>query len=139
MTATIRAVNNEDIPFVLSSWLKSYRYSQAARNVVNDIYFSEQVGQKARILEMLSDCRTLVACDEEEGDCIYGWICAESIEGSVPPVVHYVYVKSSYRRRGLARALLKAAGVGGAPFWATHETAAIRGRIDYVYCPWYTG
>ena len=135
----IRPADERDLPLILNSWLKSYRNAPACTTVPNDIYFSEDRGQKARILDLLSNGQTLIACDPEDDDCVYGWICTEEPGvSSVPPVVHYVYVKQAYRLRGVARGLLKAAGVGDAPFWATHETIAARKTgIPYIYNPYH--
>lgn len=133
---TVRPACTDDVGLILNSWLKSYRQSEAARTVTNEIYYSENIGEKARIVSLMRKGQTLVACDPTEQDIVFGWVCADAV---IPPVVHYVYVKSPYRRRGLARKLLKAAGVGSAPFLATHETYDVRGRINYVYCPWYVG
>lgn len=44
---------------------------------------------------------TYVACDENERDFLYGAICCDKER------VHFVYVKSAFRRNGIAKALLK--------------------------------
>lgn len=63
-------------------------------------------------------CRLLVLCFESTPDQILGWIAFEA-----PNVLHYVYVKQPFRRRGLATFLLNAADLSY-PIKATHKTYA---------------
>ncbi|MDQ3023239.1 MAG: hypothetical protein M3R04_02460 [bacterium] len=133
----IRECRESDLPLVLNSWLRSYRNEDAVRTVTNEIYYSEVVGQKARILDLMAHGRTVVACDLDDADSVFGWACSSIAHPgvSVPPVMHYVYVKQAYRGNGLGRALLGALGVGKAPVWATHETRAVRALGGYCYVP----
>ena len=35
----LRAATEEDIPFIMNSWLKSFRGSSFSRNIINTVYF----------------------------------------------------------------------------------------------------
>lgn len=130
----IRAAGEADLGLILNSWLKSYRNSDSMRTVTNDIYYSEIVGQKARILELMAKGKTLVACDPTDPEIVYAWA---NIGRLNPPVVNYVYTKQVYRRQGIAKCILSSVGIeDGVPVWATHESRALRelGK-PYTYVP----
>ncbi len=65
----------------------------------------------------------IVACVPSMPDEAYGWTCA----GRSPSILHYVYVKTVWRTKGVGRALVAAAGFGaGAPLVCSHMTPAFR-------------
>lgn len=90
-----------DLPFVLSSWMQSHREEGANALMDNDAYFA---AVKPRLIEILSRSPVLVASNPEDPWQVYGWIAAE------PDVLHYVYVKSVYRKFGIGRQLFDAVG-----------------------------
>ncbi|NIV38901.1 MAG: GNAT family N-acetyltransferase [Anaerolineae bacterium] len=127
--------------FLFNSWLESYRSSDSARNVATDIY----MGHHHRLIESLledSDNLTAVAVDLDDPDQYYGW--AMGTHRGPALVLHYVYVKSSFRRFGLARLLVEhlAWRREGEThiFFATHQThtgrGIIRHRPDWHYHPY---
>ena len=149
---TFRPLEPGDYNFVLNSWLESYREYvcgpkrrgddlappiNGPQRVTAQTYFDSH----QRIIAKLSEVRRFViGCDPEDTNFIIGWICGEtySYEGqSLEAVVDYVYVKSSYRRQGVASALLDhGLGWRGEPIIATHWTRAItpiahKFRISY--------
>ena len=135
----IRPACTDDLPLLLNSWLKSYRNAPAVTTVPNELYFDEGMGQKARILSLLGECETRVACDPEDHEVVYGWITFEPTL-DLPTIVHYAYVKQAYRRQGIGTALLRDAGVvGDAPFWISHETPVVnvirRNGLNCVHNP----
>jgi len=86
----------EDTNFILSSWLKSYRSSVPL--VSDDIYFEYH---KAYVTNLILKSTIIVACDPDYPSSIYGYAVTE------PEIVHYVYVKHTLRRFGIATALLE--------------------------------
>lgn len=99
----LRLANDEDIPFIFNSWLKSYRNSYFAKNISNTIFYSEH----HKLLEkVINQSKIVVACKEDEPDQIYGWICAGKTEGIF--TLHYIYVKHPFRSFGVGKALLNA-------------------------------
>lgn len=96
-----RPANEEDISFIFSSWLKSFRNSQFAKNLVNSVYFTEH----HKVIEkIVKSSHVIVACNEQDTSQIYGWICAQQVDGIF--CLHYIYVKHPFRKMGLARALI---------------------------------
>lgn len=100
----IRPALLEDVPFIFSSWLKSYRDAPAVRGVPNSIYYAEQ----HRLIEKVfssKNLRVYIACDKEETTQIFGYLVAEVSESG--PVLHWEYVKHSFRNFGVGKGLEK--------------------------------
>lgn len=97
----IREANQEDVAFIFNSWLKSYRQSLFARNITNTIYFD----QHHKVLEnLLKTNKVIIACNEKDPSQMYGYICAGKEDGIF--VLHYIYVKHTYRNLGIGKELL---------------------------------
>lgn len=103
-TLAFRAAKQEDLNFILSSWLRSYR--DAKRTVKNKDYFPGQ----QRLIGALAGKRNLViGCDADTPEWIAGYACGQMLDdGSL--LLDYVYVKQPYRERGIGRALIAALG-----------------------------
>jgi GNAT superfamily N-acetyltransferase len=97
----IRPAMEGDVPFIFSSWLKSYRASIGTKQVNNTVFFSEH----HKIIEnLLRTSSTFVICPAEDEAQICGYICAEQVDSIF--VLHYVYVKQTFRGLGIAKLLL---------------------------------
>jgi GNAT superfamily N-acetyltransferase len=125
-----RHMDSRDEHFVLDSWAKSYRESDYAGLIQNKDWFPIMLRQLGKLLT-LPHVKVTIAFDPSDADRvadIYGWICVE--HGFVSPLVYYVFVKSAYRRRGIARDLFRAAGIDLArPFAFICQTAVIEEMI----------
>jgi hypothetical protein len=96
-----RPADPSDINFILNSFLRSLRSYPALKHVPNELYYYEQT----RVVEkLLKESITLILCNPEIPDQIYGYIIANPNEET-----HFVYVKYTYRKFGFARKLLEAA------------------------------
>lgn len=131
----MRHPHKEDIPFIFNSWLHSYRHSLHVKNISNTVFYSEH----HKVLERLfKRCEAKIACDPTDQNQIYGYIVYERITGVL--VVHYVYVKQPYRKLGLCKQLLSAAGRNpGEAFAYTHETFMgnrLSGKFSALYNPY---
>jgi hypothetical protein len=71
-------------------------------------------GQNALIAHLLETCPPIIAEFESVPGEVVGWTCRSLTE----PVTHFIYVKHSYRRHGVASVL--AAGTK----YHTHQTRA---------------
>lgn len=100
----LRPAIQEDVPFIFNAWLRSYRTSDFARNIDSKIYYSEQHNLIERLLQK---SETLVIVSETDSTQIYGFICSTKTDGIL--TIHYLYVKHSFRKLGLARSLLQVA------------------------------
>lgn len=96
----IRDPKGNDLPFVLNSWLKSDRDNGRNRLMSQETYYG---GYRDECIKKLDKGFVTVACNTEDEDQIFGWVCADA------GVIHYVYVKVPFRNSGVASALVKAA------------------------------
>jgi len=132
----LRRARKSDIPFITSSWLKSHRYGYSSQSVPNTVYYH----QHHKILEeVIPRSVVLVACNHEDPDQILGWMCAEVVDTAM--VIHYVYVKKSFRKFGLAKRLVQTmAEVEDPPaFMCTHSNREVRDIVEkkeIIYNPY---
>jgi ribosomal protein S18 acetylase RimI-like enzyme len=99
----LREPNKDDINFIFSSWLKSFRSSNFAKNVTNTIYFD----QHHKVIEsLLQNSKIIVACNRDDKKQIIGYMVATKINDIL--TIHYAYVKHPYRRLGVGKLLLSA-------------------------------
>ena len=136
-----RPAEPAEAPFILDSWLYSFRSADAAGLIAMEDWPSVMRPQLAKVLAR-SGVLVTVAYKPGEMDHradLYGWIAVErdflvvrrrpherpSLVKSDEPLVHYVFVKQPYRQLGIARGLFNAAGVSPAsPFLYTCKTGA---------------
>jgi len=131
----IREATVDDAPFIFNSWLKSYKDSDFARRVPNIIYFAEH----HKLIEgLLSHCSIYVACSEEDSNQILGYIVASSFTGT--PIIHYIYIKHSFRKLGLATQLISSLSLNksnmiAVTHWNKYATIASN-KYHLVYHPY---
>jgi hypothetical protein len=98
---TIRALQEGDIPFLFSSYLKSYR--PYFNHLGNDAYYSLHHERMSQFLEKGAIGAVAVASDDP--DVILGWVLLQVTEDTV--VVFYSYVKHAFRSLKLATTMLE--------------------------------
>lgn len=146
-----RAANTTDLPFILDSWLSSFRQSYHVRGLEGPVYYNEQ----RRVAEtLLQRATVLVACDPESPTTIWGWAIGEEVDSFL--VVHFVYVRGGFQDYGIGGHLVSTflAGARGAVALVyTHQTKAGRkwaekmaermpqtehnGRMPVIYNPYF--
>ena len=117
----LRELREDDRPFVAKSWLESFAGSHDAGPIPMHLY---RPVYRAAIAWLIgrSDSKTIVACSAENDSLILGWSCGGNTSRH-GKVLHYVFVKSWYRRRGIATSLIAALGLAPAePFIYTYRT-----------------
>lgn len=130
-----RKAIESDVAFIFNSWLKSFRQSNLCKGITDTIYYNEH----HKVIEnLLLTCDTFILCPESNPDDIYGYICAEKIDGVF--VVHFIYIKHIYRGLGLAKKLVEvfehdynSAGM------YTHDTRigeTLAKKYNFVYNPY---
>jgi hypothetical protein len=87
---------------ILSSWLRSYRTAHSAGLISMDRWADVM---RVELEAILDRAETLVARGSD-GVTQYAWLCFEGDD-----LVHFAYVWEAYRKRGVAGALLTAAGL----------------------------
>ena len=101
----IRPMRSEDEAFIFATWLQATRRSTyEARRIRDAVFFPRRHDLYERILRRST---VLVACLAEDQDTILGYVVAESDRS--PPVLHFVFVKMTMRRFGIATRLIASA------------------------------
>ncbi len=101
----LRHCAQNDMDFVFDSWMRSFRKAGVNRLIPEDYY---KAWQSKRIEQVLkSGSKILIACSADNIDSVLGWLCYTTYDGE--PVVHFTYVKSKYRRSGLAKMMFNKA------------------------------
>ena len=94
-----RQLRESDLGFLFNSWLKSYReYDNSwAKTIPSSIYFEQH---KKVLIGILKISRAVVACSKEDPNQVYGYLVYQPAGRIV--ILHYCYVKKSFRRFGIA-------------------------------------
>lgn len=87
-----RPAKPSDIPFVMDSWLNSWRVSPWAGCIPNNYYY--KVTRAAIEQLIIRGAKLEIACKESDPDKILGWVCSELTGPDT--VIHYLYVKEGY-------------------------------------------
>lgn len=124
----VRPFRPSDESFVFASWLNSHAPNRDMR-IPRDIYYQEQ---HALIRELLSTDTFLIAAEKGDPELIFGWLAGAEL--SIGRVLDYVFVKPTYRRMGVARALLEDFG----PIDAYSHAGPVSPRLlpDAVFDPY---
>lgn len=106
----VRPFMEQDARFILATWLKSYR--DFNRKIPSHVYFAYQQKLIQRIAQSE---KTIVAvcCGHDDPTFIAGFTVAEKFTTNDPKealVVHYSYLKLTYRHYGLCLEMLKYLG-----------------------------
>lgn len=128
----LRPANKHDVPYITSTWLRSFRDSRVVRNIPNTLYY--QYHHKL-LEELLPRCAErggiLVACDWQEnvseslgdpGQRILGYLVGEPLK--IGPMIHYCYVRKQHRGKGIGKKLLDT-------FYEDHEYN--KGDVSLLY------
>lgn len=108
-----------DMPFVVDSFLESFRTAHAAGLIVMTDWRPVMTRQLALMFGRRGT-EVWVAHHPTEADHtadLYGWIALSQPKPPETPLVFYVYVKQAFRRMGIARGLFAAAGVDPTGEW----------------------
>jgi hypothetical protein len=120
-----------DLPFIMNSWLRSWRDSDFAKLMKNEVFYENY---EPFIKGILQRANVLVACSVDDPDQIFGYIVYEN-----PQIVHYVYVKTVYKKLGLAKSLFKRTVDITKPIVVTHANdyyEAVKGKYtNLIYNP----
>jgi GNAT superfamily N-acetyltransferase len=115
----IRLMEPGDDDFVFHSWLTFYRESSRfAKHIKNTIFFERHHRVIERILKAEST-KALVCCSKDDPHVIYGYLIFSQLKKF--DVVHMVYVKESFRRLGIAKALFEDAELDPDEIVFTHR------------------
>lgn len=134
----IRSYQDQDINFIINSWLKNYKFSSKfAQNIPAKIYYSYH---EPIIKALINNCanHSIVATLEDAPNVILGYLIQQPFENH--SLVHYVYVKFPFRSNGIAKQMFEAAGIDPDYFTHTHWTGPVTAYYDYhpniIYNPY---
>lgn len=115
----LRGLKESDKNFILNSWLKSLRaQNQFFAQIPAKIYFEVHAKSIQRIFHT---AQALIAHPINEPDIVIGYLIYDPSPGRYV-ILHYGYVKNSFREMGLFRLLLDSARAGVKDAVATHYT-----------------
>lgn len=93
----VRPATPEDIPFIYSSWLKSFKHdSQLGKSMRSSVFFENY---REIIDSILSRSEVMIACLAEDPFVILGYLVFSD------RVVHYAFVKEVFRGKGILTTL----------------------------------
>ena len=91
----------EDKNFIFSTWLKgNYFGNFYFGEMPQDLYFSEYAAHITKVLQN-PHTRITIACSDDQPNWLVGFSVYQG------HVLHWVYVKKDYRRKGVATLMLK--------------------------------
>lgn len=123
----LRAADSGDLSLIFSSWLRTFARSFEVADIAPKVYYARKHTQIERLIARGA---VLVACNPDDHVQVYGWACTEG------GAVHYVCVKPTYQRLGVARRLVAPYVDSNALY--THRTAICRALPipkQWVYDP----
>jgi len=119
--------------FVLNSWLRSLRAGNSHyRRIDANIYFDNH---EVLINKCLANSVTLVATPVEHPSLIVGYIVFDDPPISESVIIHYCYVKSDYRKMGIATYLFNLASQNR-PAILTHDAGELPNTTYNPYEFW---
>ena len=131
----LRPMVEDDLAFIFNSWLKSYRFSHFGEKITNTIYFEDH----HRLIEkILNNSKVLIACNPSDSSQLYGYAVVGEDDGIL--IVHFLYVKHTFRNMGIGKTLLDAVGHSSdvASVYTHHTRMAdkLSSKYNFVYHPY---
>lgn len=107
MKAKLRPAQKSDVPWITSAWGKSARHSPMFKGISNTVFYHHYQKMMEHVLPRAA---VVVYCwddpDIPDDRSNIGFIVYEKTPTSL--LVHFVYVKDLYRKRGFAQRLYEA-------------------------------
>lgn len=110
-----REFRPSDFNFVANSYLRSYRSGPEAKYMPSDFYYPEY---KEKLTHMIKTGKVTILCSSQDEDQIVGYSITDKILDW--NILHYVYIKFTFRRMGLAKQLLADLSLGQNVTICTH-------------------
>ena len=131
----LRPMVEDDLAFIFNSWLKSYRFSHFGEKITNTIYFSDH----HKVVEnLIGTSKVVVACNQDDPTQVYGYIVGGKLDGI--SVLHFIYVKHTFRNMGVGKTLLDAMGhdkeKAGVYTHHTRMADKLAAKYNFVYHPY---
>jgi GNAT superfamily N-acetyltransferase len=115
----IRKFKITDLNFILSKWLKNYKFSSRFTKKINSDIFYKWHDLIIKNIINKDNATVLIANPLDEPDVNLGFICFESGESKV---IHYIFVKPEFRNFGIGKRLYHEAMGENSVAYFTHWT-----------------
>lgn len=132
-----RPHTSEDLAFLLDSWGRSaFKASPAFSRLSPEEFHRFHRPMRERFFQK-PNAAVIVCCPGDNPWQILGWIAVEKIEAGL--IVQYVYVKKTFKRKGIAKELLKRAAHTSPVFYThiSHAAAKIIGAKQSYFHNWH--
>lgn len=105
MELLFRKRKTEDFEYIADSWQKEYRKGPFASQIHSDVFFPNY---RARIKALLEISETIVACNPEDEDQVYGY----AVHRRIGPlhILSWINVKGTFRGLGIGHRMFKEIG-----------------------------
>jgi GNAT superfamily N-acetyltransferase len=104
MKLRLREMSSSDFSFIMATWLRGLYYDSGFYSEIDKAVFFDNYAAIAKAILEKSQCRPRIAVLEDDPNVILGYAILE--EAPSGDIVHYVYVKSVFRKAGIAKQLL---------------------------------
>lgn len=134
-SVSIRDAQPSDLPFIYSSWLKSYKHdSKLGRSIRSSIFFENY---REVLDKLLLNSSIKIISAPNDSNVILGYL-VYSYDLNKDLIIHYCFVKQPFRRLGLANTLINSVNLGFRVI-CTHITNEIQSHalneLSYEYNP----
>lgn len=123
---TFRSLMPDELPSVLEAWAGTFRSSRYAGCIPNDKFYAVTYDAITQLINRGMQITALVLSSRPEQ--VLAWVAHEQDTKDLTnpqPIVHYLFTKAAFRKRGLSRLLMDHIG-------------AVKGsRFIYTFCTSY--
>lgn len=141
----LRPFAEKDFNFIMSTWLKSYKSSEFAHSIPNEVYYTQHQNLIYNILKHSTNSISIL-CSPDDDDQIIGYI----VYNTEIPLIFYTYVKHAFRKYGVGRILFtgvrdhyaKELKTDDFPVMATHKCrrwSQAAKKFNLIYNPYMLG
>ena len=104
MKIRLREMGSSDFSFIMATWLRGLYYDSGFYSEIEKAVFFDNYGAIAKSILDKSACRPRIAVLDDSPDVILGYAIIE--EAAAGDIVHYVYVKSAFRKARICSQML---------------------------------
>lgn len=123
----LRPYKKEDLNFIQNSWGASYYKGAEYNEFLSPKEFNSKHRPIREEILLKPNSAVIVACNKKDEDLILGWVLVElplssaEIPTTKGIILHYIYIKQTFKGEGIANTLLKEA-LKQKPIKVTHMT-----------------
>lgn len=137
----IRPATDEDMAFVFHSWLMTYRKAPATVGIPSNVFYAQHHKLIERLIEDPAT-QIMIVCPSNDKELICAYMVASPVQNTngKAMMIHFVYVKETFRLLGLAKTLAKGFGINNdTVLFCSHYTTPAKPLVEkfgIVYNPY---